>query len=444
MNIGIIGTGYVGLVTGACMSDTGNSVICYDIDNSKISALNNGKVFIYEPGLKNLISKNMECGNIKFSSDFSRLCSDNEILFIAVGTPSKSDGSADLSNIFSVAETIGNNISSDITIVVKSTVPVGTTHLVSEKIASIIKERGISVECSVVNNPEFLREGRAVSDFMRPDRIIIGSDNKISFKVMRNLYRPFSINRSKIIEMDILSSEMTKYASNSMLACRISFMNEMSRICEILGADVNHVRNGMGADQRIGYQYLYPSIGFGGSCFPKDLRAMKNISESNGYTPMLVNATIEVNEQQKIHFCNRIIDFIEKNNTIKVSIWGLSFKPQTDDIRESPSIYIINQLISRGIRVSAYDPKAMENFENYMKNDNIEFGKDKYEILDNSDCLIMLTEWQEFKSPDFHKIKNQMNSPVIFDGRNIYNQEELEELDFKYFQIGVRGGEYSE
>tara|TARA_B100002051_G_scaffold132491_1_gene125947 strand:- start:1013 stop:2338 length:1326 start_codon:yes stop_codon:yes gene_type:complete len=439
MKIGVIGTGYVGLVTGVCFSDAGNEVICYDIDDNKVKTLSNGEVTIYEPTLKTKLKSNLKSGNISFSSDLSRICKDNDILFIAVGTPSKDDGSADLSNLFLVAENIGKGIRDGICVVVKSTVPIGTTIKVKEIIETEIKKKNLEINFDIINNPEFLREGRAVSDFMRPDRIVIGAESKRAFELMERLYEPFSINRSKLICMDILSSEMTKYASNSMLATRISFMNEISQICEVVGANVNHVRNGMGADSRIGYQYLYPSVGYGGSCFPKDLRAISNLAKEYNYETKIINSTIEVNTKQIIHFTDRVISYLSSiKGKNRIGIWGLSFKPETDDIREAPSIYLIKKLLNSDVSISVYDPKAMNNFKSLMNDDRISYKDDKYKAIDGVDCMILLTEWQEFRSPDFRNMKNIMKDPIIFDGRNIYNENHLDSMGFKYFQIGVK------
>ena len=439
MKIGVIGTGYVGLVTGVCFSDAGNEVICYDIDDNKVKSLSNGEVTIYEPTLKTKLKSNLKSSNISFSSDLSRICKDNDILFIAVGTPSKDDGSADLSNLFLVAENIGKRIRDGICVVVKSTVPIGTTLKVREIINKEIEKRKIKVDFNIVNNPEFLREGRAVSDFMRPDRIVIGANNSDAFELMRRLYKPFSINRSKLICMDILSSEMTKYASNSMLATRISFMNEISQICEAVGANVNSVRDGMGADSRIGYQYLYPSVGYGGSCFPKDLRAISNLAKGYNYETKIINSTIEVNTNQIIHFTNRVKKYLSSiKGTKKIGVWGLSFKPETDDIREAPSIYLIRELLNMNIEISAYDPKAVRNFDSFMNSNKIVYEENKYDAINNADCMILLTEWQEFRSPDFKSMINIMKSPVIFDGRNIYSKDHLDSLGYRYFQVGVK------
>lgn len=439
MKIGVIGTGYVGLVTGVCLSDAGNSVICYDIDDSKIQSLSKGEVTIYEPTLKTKLKSNLKSRNIHFSSDLSQICNDNDILFIAVGTPSDSDGSADLSNLFLVAKNIGETIRDGICVVVKSTVPIGSTIKVKEIIEKEIKRRKLKINFDIINNPEFLREGRAVSDFMRPDRIVIGAENDQAFELMERLYEPFSINRSKLIYMDILSSEMTKYASNSMLATRISFMNEISQICEIVGADVNHVRSGMGADSRIGYQYLYPSVGYGGSCFPKDLRAISNLAKEYNYETKIINSTIEVNTNQIIHFTDRVKNYLSSiKGENRIGVWGLSFKPETDDIRDAPSIYLIKELLNLGINISVYDPKAMGNFKLFINDDRIVYKDDKYKAIDSVDCMILLTEWQEFRSPDFRNMKNIMKNPVIFDGRNIYNKNHLDSLGFKYFQVGVK------
>ncbi len=439
MKIGVIGTGYVGLVTGACFSDVGNEVVCYDIDQNIISDLQKGIVNIYEHGLKNKILDGIKSSKLSFSNDIKKICDNKDIIFIAVGTPGLSNGETDLTYIFAAAENIGKTIESEILVIVKSTVPVGTTFRIRDIIKENIKKRNLDLEISVVNNPEFLREGNAVSDFLNPERIIIGAENKSSVQIIKNLYKPFSLSTTKFIGMDVLSSEMTKYASNAMLATRISFMNEISRICEVVGANVNDVRRGMGADSRIGYKYLYPSVGYGGSCFPKDLASLSKVSTDRGYNPKIINATIEVNSKQIIHFTNRLLNYLEScaKDSKTVSIWGLSFKPETDDIREAPSLYMIRKLIKNNITVKVYDPKAVNKIKDIFCN-KIHYYKTKYDALLKSDVLVVLTEWKEFKNPQYKKIIKAMETPVIFDGRNIYNKNELNSIGIEYYQIGFK------
>ena len=439
MKIAVIGTGYVGLVTGTCFAEMGNEVICVDINQKKIDNLNNGIIPIYEPGLEELIKNNI-LKTLFFTTDIQEAIKKAEIIFIAVGTPMHNDGKADLSAVFKVAEVIGKTIEEPKIIVSKSTVPVGTALRIKKTIQSKINERNIAVDFDVVSNPEFLKEGAAISDFMKPDRVVIGVENTAVFPIMKQLYSPFFRTHDRFITMDIPSAEMTKYAANAMLATKISFINEIANICEKVGADVNKVRVGIGSDTRIGYNFIYPGIGYGGTCFPKDVSALIHLGIENGYEPQLISSVDKVNRFQKKMFFNKIITrFGENLNGLTFGIWGLSFKPETDDMREAPSIYIIKELLKRGAEVKAYDPRAMcEAQEKHLKNLNIFYGKNKYEVVENVDALILLTEWKEFRSPDFQKIKSQLVSPVIFDGRNQYFALNIVEKGFEYYQIGKK------
>ncbi len=437
MRIAVIGTGYVGLVTGVCFAEMGNRVICVDIDETKISRLNNGEVPIFEPGLKELIYNNTN-KSLFFSTNIEKAINESDIIFIAVGTPMKIDGTANLEAIFNVADTIGETIKEHKIIVSKSTVPVGTTVKIKERINSAIKNRNIDVIIDVVSNPEFLKEGAAVNDFMKPDRVVIGAENEDVVKKMKQLYSPFFRTHDRFITMDISSAEMTKYAANAMLATKISFINEIANICEKVGADVNKVRIGIGSDSRIGYNFMYPGIGYGGTCFPKDISALIHLGRENGYEPQLIASVNNVNQNQKKIFLNKIVRrFGENLNGLTFAIWGLSFKPETDDMREAPSIYIIKELVKKGAKVKAYDPKAIEEAKKkYFTNIDIYYADDKYDAVKNADALILLTEWKEFRSPDFDHLKKEMKNPVIFDGRNQYNSFNLVEKEIEYYQVG--------
>jgi UDPglucose 6-dehydrogenase len=437
MNIAVVGAGYVGLVSGTCFAEMGNDVICVDIDQTKIDNLNNGIIPIYEPGLKELIYANVS-KTLFFSTDIKNAIKKSDIIFIAVGTPMDIEGNADLSAVFNVAKTIGNTIDSYKIIVSKSTVPVGSTFKIKEIIQSKLIETNSKIEFDVVSNPEFLKEGAAINDFMKPDRIVIGAENEAVFTMMKRLYSPFFRTHDRFITMDIHSSEMTKYAANAMLATKISFINEMANICEKVGADINNVRLGIGSDKRIGYDFIYPGVGYGGTCFPKDISALINLSEKNGYNSKIISAVKEVNQNQKKIFLHKIIKrFGEDLSGLVFAVWGLSFKPETDDMRESPAIYIVNELISRGAKIKAYDPKAMNAAkETYLKNATIFYGENKYEVVKDADALILLTEWKEFRSPDFKKINKLMNTSIVFDARNQYIKFNLDKLGFEYFQIG--------
>ena len=441
MRITIVGSGYVGLVTGACFAEMGNIVSCIDKDTSKVENLRNGIIPIYEPGLTQMIEEGCKKGVLTFSNNLKNSINQSDIVFIAVGTPQDEDGSADLSHVINVAKEIGQVMNHSLIIVDKSTVPVGTAEKVRETIKKELQIRDIDITFDVVSNPEFLKEGTAIKDFMQPDRVIIGSDNDNSIKTLKALYRPFTINRERFIQMDIRSAEMTKYAANAFLATKISFMNEISNICERVGADVNMVRLGIGSDNRIGYKFIYPGCGYGGSCFPKDIKALEKTAKENNYNPKILEAVENVNTEQKKVIFNKIIDrFSEDLNGKYFSIWGLSFKPGTDDMREAPSIIIINELINRGARIKAYDPKAIEEAKIQFSShkDRIIFCKDKYEALDSTDALILLTEWKEFRSPDFNRISELLNNKIIFDGRNQYDKRMLDQYDYEYYQIGVK------
>lgn len=443
LNIGVIGTGYVGLVTGTCLSDLGRNVICCDIDTKKIEDLNNNIIPIYEPGLAELIENNKS--RLIFTTDIKRTIEQSDIIFIAVGTPMGEDGSADLQYVLSVASSIGKYINHELFIIDKSTVPVGTAEKVRETISNEMKLRNINIEFNIISNPEFLKEGSAILDFMKPDRIVIGIDNDKSKKIMYDLYYPLvRDNENKLIFMDIKSAEMTKYAANSLLATKISFMNEIANICEKVGANVNKVRIGIGSDTRIGNKFLYAGCGYGGSCFPKDVKALIQTAKENDYSPVLLQATQQINFNQKYIIAEKVINFFDKlkinSNDLIFGVWGLSFKPNTDDMREAPSLYIIDTLIKYGAKIKVYDPKAMDIAKNYyFKNlNNIIYCNSKYEAIEGVDALILLTEWKEFQLPDFNEMKSLMKRQIIFDGRNQYEKFNLKEKGFYYSQIGVK------
>ncbi len=443
MKLGIVGTGYVGLVTGTCFAEMGNDVICVDIDKEKIEKLKRGIVPIFEPGLDKLVRKNQKKGTLRFTTDIRDALKNSYIIFIAVGTPQSEDGSADLSFVLDVAKQIGKYMEHDMIVVDKSTVPVGTADRVRQTITEELKKRfgdKIPFEFDVVSNPEFLKEGDAVNDFMKPDRIIVGANNRKSLDVMRELYRPFTMNHERFIAMDVRSAEMTKYAANAMLATKISFMNEIANICELVGADVNKVRVGIGSDKRIGYHFIYPGIGWGGSCFPKDVKALEKMAKEKGYEPIVIEAVERVNEKQKRKLVEKIVKRFGKDLSGRVfALWGLAFKPQTDDMREAPSITIVKELTKRGAKIKAYDPEAMENARNFWLKEikQIEYFDNKYDTLNGADAMLLVTEWKEFRSPDFYEIKKRLKQPVIFDGRNQYNRELLTEFGFEYYQVGV-------
>jgi UDPglucose 6-dehydrogenase len=439
MNITVIGSGYVGLVSGTCFAEVGNRVTCVDIDPIKIEKLNKGIIPIFESGLELMIVQNGKNKNLSFTTDLSEALKNSDVAFIAVGTPMGNDGSADLQYVLDVARSIGQFMHKRLVVVDKSTVPVGTADKVKAVIQKELDARGVTIEFDVVSNPEFLKEGVAIADFMKPDRVVIGADSEHAFQKMKELYSPFFKSRDRFITMDIRSAEMTKYAANAILATKISFMNEIANICEKVGADANQVRLGIGSDKRIGYSFIYPGAGYGGSCFPKDVKALTKIAKENGYTAQLITAVEEVNDAQKLVIAQKIVNrFGEDLIGFTFGIWGLAFKPGTDDMREAPSIYVIKELVKRGAKIKAYDPKAInEAKEYYLKGvKNIEYLDSKYDVLIDSDALVLLTEWKEFRSPDFDKVKSLLKSLIIFDGRNQYNAFNLEEKGFEYFQIG--------
>lgn len=460
MKIAVVGSGYVGLVSGACLAKMGNNVICVDVDEAKIAALNAGQIPIYEPGLAEIVNECRANGALSFSTSLKDALDASDIIFIAVGTPMQADGAADLRYVLAVAKSIGEQMSHPLIIIDKSTVPVGTADKVSEVIAKQLLKRGKSISFEVVSNPEFLKEGAAIDDFLKPDRVVIGASSEHAFKVMRELYAPFMKSRERLIEMDVRSAEMTKYAANSMLATKISFINEMAGICELVGADINAVRKGIGSDSRIGYSFIYPGCGYGGSCFPKDVEALIHTASQNGFNPLILKATQERNERQKMVLFKKILehfgvecigDFrgINDINALpaslqnslrgkKIAIWGLTFKPNTDDMRQASSLVLVRALKACGADLSVYDPKGFKEAKIYFKDLALEYASSKYDALNNSDCMVLLTEWSEFRSPDFMEIKKRLNAPVIFDGRNQYSATSLSELGFKYYQIGVR------
>jgi UDPglucose 6-dehydrogenase len=441
MNLTIVGTGYVGLVTGTCFSEMGNNVTCIDIDKNKIENLKKGNIPIFEPGLERMVLKNIENNCLHFSTKLEEGLSKAEIVFIAVGTPMGEDGSADLQYVLEVAKQLGKEMQNPLIVVDKSTVPVGTGDRVKAVIEEELIKRGVNIEFSVVSNPEFLKEGAAVQDFMKPDRIVLGADSDNAFEKMKDLYSPFTHNHDRIITMDVRSAEMTKYVANAMLATKISFMNEIANICELVDADVNQVRIGIGSDSRIGYSFIYPGSGYGGSCFPKDVKALQKIAEERGYVADLIASVEQVNNRQKMVIANKVIDRFGDDLTGKsFALWGLAFKPGTNDMREAPAIYTVNELVRRGAEIKAYDPKAMGESKSYYLKDvkKITYYKSKYETLLNADAMLLLTEWKEFRSPDFEELKSQMKTPIIFDGRNQYSNLKLESKGFEYYQIGKK------
>ena len=439
MKITIVGSGYVGLVSGACFAEMGNKVTCVDIDEKKIENLKKGIIPIFEPGLEAMVSRNLKNNNISFTSSLSNAIQDAQIVFIAVGTPMGDDGSADLQYVLAVAKSIGESMTKELVVVDKSTVPIGTADKVRATIQNELDKRELLINFHVVSNPEFLKEGAAIDDFMKPDRVVIGAESDYAFDVMKQLYSPFFRTHDRFITMDIRSAEMTKYAANAMLATKISFMNEIANICERVGADANQVRIGIGSDKRIGYSFIYPGAGYGGSCFPKDVKALKKIAEEHNYKARIISSVEDVNDDQKLVIAQKIVNrFGEDLKGFTFGLWGLAFKPGTDDMREAPAIYVVKELTKRGANVKAYDPKAVEEAkEFYLKGvKGISYYDSKYEVLKDADALILLTEWKEFRSPDFEEVKIQLNSPIIFDGRNQYGVFKLEEKGFEYYQIG--------
>tara|TARA_B100001287_G_C22679286_1_gene529415 strand:+ start:1144 stop:2463 length:1320 start_codon:yes stop_codon:yes gene_type:complete len=439
MKIGIIGSGYVGLVAAACFSEMGNEVTCIDVDIKKINNLKKGKVPIYEPGLSQLVIENQNKKTLFFSTDIKLALENTAVVFIAVGTPMGDDGSADMQYVLNVASSIGKNLSDHIVIVNKSTVPIGTAEKVKDVIQKELDKRSSSVSFDVVSNPEFLKEGVAISDFMHPDRVVVGASNEEAMNLMRTLYSPFTLSRDRFIAMDIRSAEMTKYAANAMLATKISFINEMANICEHVGADINQVRIGIGSDQRIGYKFIYPGCGYGGSCFPKDVKALINISNNFGYSPELITSVEKVNDNQKNILFSKLHKYFNKNlSGLKIAVWGLSFKPETDDMRQAPSINLIRSIIESGASVNAYDPKAIDQAKFYLKGLKVNYVDNKYDALDNVDALVLVTEWKEFRSPDFSLMDKKMKRKLLIDGRNQFNAKYINSKGFKYIQIGVK------
>ena len=438
MNISIFGTGYVGLVTGACLAEVGHDVYCVDVDKDKIDLLSSGQIPIYEPGLQDLVQSNLLAQRIHFSTDTEEAIKHAEVLMLTVGTPTDEDGSADLQHIITVAKTIAETMEDEKIIVTKSTVPVGTSYLVKQIIEETLISEEKRLDFLVASNPEFLKEGDAVNDFLKPDRIVLGCDDEYTEHVLKSIYAPFNRSHDRCIVMDIKSAELTKYASNAMLATKISFMNELSQIAERVDADIEQVRDGIGADSRIGYSFIYPGIGFGGSCFPKDIRALSQSAKAQGYNPKILNAVEAVNEAQKKALIDKILFHFNGNIKDHVfGLWGLSFKPKTDDMREAPSRVIIETLCKLGAKIKAYDPVAMEAAKNiYTKEPNFSLCKTRDEALEGSYALIIATEWKTFWSPDFSAMKQLLKSPVIFDGRNLYDPSELEQLGFTYYAIG--------
>ena len=436
MKIAIVGTGYVGLVTGTCFAEMGVEVFCVDIDRQKIENLRNGVVPIYEPGLEEMVIRNYEVGRLHFTTELTEVLDQVEIVFSAVGTPPDEDGSADLKYVLDVARTIGRAMNKYLLVVTKSTVPVGTARRIRQTIADELDRRGVTIDFDIASNPEFLKEGAAVKDFMHPDRIVVGVESDRARRLMEKLYHPFMLNNFRIIYMDIPSAEMTKYAANAMLATRISFMNDMANLCEIIGADVNMVRKGIGADTRIGSSFLYAGCGYGGSCFPKDVKALISTASDHGYPMRILQAVEDVNEEQKTLLFRKLsAHFSGDLRGRKVAMWGLAFKPETDDMREAPSLVLIDRLLEAGCQITAYDPVAIPEARRRI-GDRIAYAKNIYETVEGGDVLMVVTEWKEFRLPSFNVLKRTMRTPLILDGRNIYDKEQLQEQGFVYYKIG--------
>lgn len=436
MKIAIVGTGYVGLVTGTCFAEMGTEVFCVDVNTEKIENLKQGIIPIYEPGLEDMVHRNQQAGRLHFTTDLTECLDDVEVLFSAVGTPPDEDGSADLKYVLEVARTVGRHIKKHILVVTKSTVPVGTAKKVRQAIQDELDKRGAQIEFDVASNPEFLKEGAAISDFMSPDRVVVGVESERAEELMTRLYRPFLLNNFRVIFMDVPSAEMTKYAANAMLATRISFMNDVANLCEIVGADINMVRKGIGSDNRIGNRFLYAGIGYGGSCFPKDVKALINTAKLNNYPMRILQAVEDVNDEQK----SLLFRKLEKhfNGDLKgkrIAIWGLAFKPETDDMREAPSLVLIEKLLAAGCEVYAYDPVAVEESKRRI-GESVHYAKDIYDAVVDADALMLVTEWKEFRMPSWSAIKKLMATPLILDGRNIYDIKEMEENGFVYHCIG--------
>ena len=441
MRIAMVGTGYVGLVTGTCLAEMGNEVICVDVDAAKIERLRQGEIPIYEPGLAELVKGNMSKGSLVFTTQLKDALAVSDVCFIAVGTPMGEDGSADLQYVLAVARELGQYMVRDMIVVDKSTVPVGTAELVRQTIQQELAVRGVKLHFAMVSNPEFLKEGNACADFLKPDRVVLGTDDARALETMQELYAPFLRSTDNIITMDIPSAELTKYAANAMLATKISFMNEMANICEHVGADVNKVRRGIGSDSRIGFSFIYPGCGYGGSCFPKDVQALVRTSAQHGYESELLQAVEAVNGRQKRVLGKKVVSVFGEDLTGKVfAIWGLAFKPETDDMRAAPSVTLIEELTGRGAQVQAYDPKAEAMAQRcYLKgNERVRYVRSKYDALDGADALVLVTEWKEFRSPDFLEMANRLRGRVVFDGRNQYKARTLQQYGFRYYQIGVQ------
>jgi UDPglucose 6-dehydrogenase len=437
MKVVIVGSGYVGLVTGTCFAEVGIDVTCVDTDQKKIDNLNQGILPIYEPGLEVMVHRNMKKERLHFTTRLADVLDGCEVLFSAVGTPPDEDGSADLQYVLSVARECGKHMKKYLLVVTKSTVPVGTAQKVKQAIQEELTKRGVDIPFDVASNPEFLKEGAAVEDFLKPDRIVIGLDSPRAEELMKSLYKPFTMNGHPVIFMDITSAEMTKYAANSMLATKISFMNDMANLCEIVGADINMVRKGIGSDSRIGTKFIYPGIGYGGSCFPKDVKALIRTAREHKYNLRVLQAVEDVNDDQKSVMFHKVKNYFKGNlKGKKIGMWGLSFKPQTDDMREAPSTVLIRHFLEEGATVCAYDPVAMEEAHRIL-GDTITYASEQYEALTGADCMVLVTEWAEFKVPDFEVIRKKMKAPVVFDGRNVYDYREMKRNKFDYFCIGI-------
>ncbi len=438
MKIAVIGTGYVGLVTGTCFAEVGVDVTCVDIDQKKIDNLNKGVLPIYEPGLEEMVERNVQKHRLHFSTSLKDSIQGAEVVFIAVGTPPDEDGSADLKYVLAVAASVGEHMTHPLVIVTKSTVPVSTAEKVRNALQEQLDKRSSKLDFYVASNPEFLKEGAAIEDFMKPDRIVVGVDRPEAEELMRKLYKPFLMNGHPIYIMDIPSAEMTKYAANAMLATKISFMNDIANLCEIMGADVNMVRKGIGSDARIGTKFIYPGVGYGGSCFPKDVKALIKTAKENKYDMRILNAVENVNDNQKEVLFNKVKSHFEGNlKGKKFALWGLSFKPKTDDMREAPSLVIIEKLLKEGAKVVAYDPVAMHEAQRIL-GDSISYSNDMYDTLNGADALLIVTEWPEFRVPDFDEMTKRLNGKVLFDGRNIFDSQDMKKLEYSYYCIGVK------
>lgn len=438
MKIAVVGTGYVGLVTGTCFAEVGIDVTCVDIDQRKIDNLHKGIMPIYEPGLEEMVLRNVDKGRLHFTTSLQEAIQGAEVAFIAVGTPPGEDGSADLKYVLGVAKEIGTHMTDYLVVVTKSTVPVGTSEKVRKAVAEALAARNVNLAYDVASNPEFLKEGAAIEDFLKPDRIVVGTSSKKAEETIGKLYKPFTLNGHPVIYMDIPSAEMTKYAANAMLATKISFMNDIANLCEIMGADVNWVRKGIGSDPRIGNKFIYPGVGYGGSCFPKDVKALIRTARENGHEMRILESVEDVNDDQKMVMSKKVVrHYGEDLKGKSFAVWGLSFKPKTDDMREAPSVVIINELLKRGAEVRAYDPVAMEEAKHQL-HDTITYAKDQYDALLDADALLLITEWPEFRLPNFEVVKKLMRGTVIFDGRNQYDRHELREMGFTYYGIGLQ------